>query len=166
MKKIKVSILLSTYNGAKHLKEQLDSLYSQTYSDIEIIARDDGSSDNTIEILKSYDVKFLMTKENLGAKGSFAELLSYAVAYSDCEYFMFCDQDDVWESDKVEKTFAKMQELEQEFGNIPLLVHTDLGVVDERLHSINSSFMDFQKIDPTKNEFHNLLIQKPLQAVR
>ena len=81
----KVCILLSTYNGAEHLKEQLDSLYAQTYSDIEIIVRDDGSIDNTIEILKSYDVKLIETKENLGAKGSFAELLSYAVANRDGE---------------------------------------------------------------------------------
>jgi len=80
-----ISILLSTYNGKSYLKEQLDSLYTQTYSDIEIIARDDGSSDNSIEILKSYDVKLIETKENLGAKGSFAELLSYAVANRDGE---------------------------------------------------------------------------------
>jgi len=158
----KISILLSTYNGAKYLKKQLDSLYAKTYSTVEIIARDDGSVDNTIEILKSYDVKLIETKENLGAKRSFAELLSYAVANSDSDYFMFCDQDDVWESDKVEKTLAKMQEMEKQFENIPLLVHTDLEVVDERLNSLNSSFMDFQKINPMKNNFHNLLIQNTI----
>ena len=157
-----ISILLSTYNGKSYLKEQLDSLYTQTYSDIEIIARDDGSSDNSIEILKSYDVKLIETKENLGAKGSFVELLSYALTNSDCEYFMFCDQDDVWKNDKIEKTFAKMQELEEQFNDIPLLVYTDLEVVDEKLNSINNSFMDFQKINPIKNKFHNLLIQNTI----
>lgn len=69
---------------------------------------------------------------------------------------MFCDQDDVWDTKKVEKTLAKMEEMEKEFGNIPLLVHTDLEVVDEKLNTINSSFMNFQKIDPKKNKFHNL----------
>lgn len=88
-------ILLSTYNGSKHLKEQLSSLYAQRYSDIEIIARDDGSSDSSIEILKPYDVKLIETKENLGAKGSFVKILSYTVAKCDSDYFMFCDQDKV-----------------------------------------------------------------------
>jgi glycosyltransferase involved in cell wall biosynthesis len=158
----KISILLSFYNGSKYLKEQLDSLCSQIYKDIEIITRDDGSSDNTIEILKSYDVKLLETKENLGAKRSFGELLDYAVANSDSGYFMFCDQDDVWHDKKIEKTLAKMKEMEKEFGDIPLLVHTDLEVVDEKLNTINSSFMEFQKINSMKNKFHNLLIQNTI----
>jgi len=158
----KVSILLATYNGAKYLKEQLDSLYAQTNSNIEIIARDDRSSDNTIEILKSHDVKLLTRKENLAAKGSFAELLSYAVANCESDYFMFCDQDDVWESDKVEKTLAKMQELEQEFSNIPLLVHTDLKVVDEHLHTIGASMWAYENIDPSKNSLNRLLIHNTI----
>mgnify|MGYP005989581879 CR=1 FL=1 len=52
----KISILISTFNGKKYIKEQLDSLLNQTYKNIEIIVRDDGSSDNTIEILKSYNI--------------------------------------------------------------------------------------------------------------
>ncbi len=155
----KINILLSTYNGSKYLKEQLDSLLSQTYKDIEIIVRDDGSSDDTLDILKSYDIKLLETKQNLGAMGSFVELLSYAVANSDSEYFMFCDQDDVWNSQKIEKTLEKMQGMEEKFGDIPLLVHTDLEVVDEELNTINSSFMKYQNINPKKDKFHNLLIQ-------
>lgn len=158
----KIIILLSTYNGEKYLKEQLDSLFSQTYQNFKIIARDDGNIDNTIEILKSYNIKILDSKENLGAKRSFADLLNYAVVNSDGEYFMFCDQDDVWKNDKVEKTLAKMQEMERKFGDIPILLHTDLEVTDERLNTINSSFMDFQKIDPMKNKFHNLLIQNTI----
>ena len=99
----KIFILLSTYNGARYLKAQLDSLFAQTYCSIEIIARDDDSNDETISILKSYNIKILDTKENLGAKESFAELLNYAVVNSTSDYFMFCDQDDVWEKDKIEK---------------------------------------------------------------
>ena len=158
----KINILLSTYNGSKYLKEQLDSLLSQTYKDIEIIVRDDGSSDNTIEILKSYNIKPIDTKINLGAMGSFEELLKYALQNSNSDYFMFCDQDDVWDTKKVEKTLAKMEEMEKEFGNIPLLVHTDLEVVDEKLNTINSSFMNFQKINPRISKFHNLLIQNAI----
>lgn len=157
-----VAILLSTYNGSKYLKNQLDSLFAQTYKDFEIVARDDGSSDDTVEILSSYNVKVLNTGENLGAKMSFDALLEYAVNNSASEYFMFCDQDDVWNTDKIEKTLAKMQEMKQQFGDIPLLVHTDLEVVDEKLNTINSSFMNFQKINPGINNFHNLLIQNTI----
>ena len=159
---IRVSILLSAYNGSKYIKEQLDSIFNQTYKNIEIIVRDDGSSDNTIEILKSYNIKPIDTKINLGAMGSFEDLLKYALQNSNSDYFMFCDQDDVWDTKKVEKTLAKMEEMEKEFGNIPLLVHTDLEVVDEKLNTINSSFMNFQKINPGINKFHNLLIQNTI----
>lgn len=61
----RIVVLLSTYNGEKYLKEQLDSLFAQTYKDFEILARDDGSSDDTVEILSSYNVKVLNTGENL-----------------------------------------------------------------------------------------------------
>lgn len=158
----KIAILLSTYNGGKYLKEQLDSLFSQTYKNFEIIVRDDGSSDKTLEALKCYDVKLLSSDGNIGIKKSFETLLLYAYENSDADYFMFCDQDDVWDTKKVEKTLAKMEEMEKQFEDTPLLVHTDLEVVDEKLNIINSSFMDFQKIDAMKNEFHNLLIQNTI----
>ena len=159
----KIIILLSTYNGAKYLKNQIDSLMSQSYDDFCIIARDDGSSDESSQILKSYDkIETIDSYQNLGAKGSFAELLEYAVKHTDGEFFMFCDQDDVWKNDKIKKTLVKMHEMEKQFEDTPLLVHTDLEVVDEKLNIINSSFMDFQKIDAMKNEFHNLLIQNTI----
>ena len=117
----KIIILLSTYNGAKYLKNQIDSLASQTYDDFRIIARDDGSSDESLAILKLYDkIEIVDSRQNLGAKGSFAELLEYAVEHTDGEFFMFCDQDDVWKNDKIEKTLAKIQEMQYECGDIPL----------------------------------------------
>ena len=108
----RIIILLSTYNGVKYLKNQIDSLMSQSYDDFRIIARDDGSSDESSQILKSYDmIEIVDSQQNLGAKGSFAELLEYAVKHTEGEFFMFCDQDDVWKNDKIEKTLAKMQEM-------------------------------------------------------
>lgn len=133
----KILILISTYNGEKYLKEQLDSIFSQSYKDFEIIARDDGSSDETINILKSYNIKILDTDKNLGAKLSFSTLLNDAVTNTDRGYFMFCDQDDIWKSDKIEKTITTMKELEKENTDLPLLVHTDLEVVDEKLNVLN-----------------------------
>lgn len=162
MKNDPVIILLATYNGEKYLKKQLESLHNQTYKNFEIIARDDGSSDNTVEILKAYNINILDTKENLGAKGSFSLLLDYAVKNRDAQYFMFCDQDDVWNDDKIEKTLAKMKKMEKEFGNIPILVHTDLEVVDKNLKTIADSMWEYEHILPQCNSFNRLLIQNTI----
>jgi glycosyltransferase involved in cell wall biosynthesis len=156
----KIIILLSTYNGAKYLKNQIDSLMSQSYDDFRIIARDDGSSDESLLILKSYDqIEIVDSQQNLGAKGSFAELLEYAVKHTDGEFFMFCDQDDVWKNDKIEKTLAKMQEMQCEYGDIPLLVHSDVVVVDDGLEVMAESFWKFQNIDPSRDALFHLLLQ-------
>lgn len=158
----KISILLSTYNGAKYLKEQLSSLNNQTYKNFKIIIRDDGSSDDTLQILQSYDVEIIETKENLGAKGSYEIVLEYGLSSPNTEYFMFCDQDDVWESDKVEKTIAKIKKMEKEYGNIPLLVHTNLEVVDEYLNTISKSMWEYEKINSNLNSLNRLLIQNTI----
>lgn len=157
---MKILILLSTYNGERYLKEQLNSLFLQSYQDFKLIVRDDGSTDRTKEILNSYNVELLDSSVNLGVKKSFETLLNYAYENFEAKYFMFCDQDDVWNNNKIEKTLKKMQELEKLYGEeIPLLVHTDLEVVDEKLNTINSSFMEFQKIDHSRKSFNNLLMQ-------
>jgi len=98
----RVTVLLSTYNGSKYLRQQLDSLYQQTYPNIRILARDDGSSDSTRDILQDEQGKgrleLLEGHGNLGAALSFFELLNAAAA-TDTEYVAFCDQDDVWHPD-------------------------------------------------------------------
>lgn len=156
----RVDVLLSTYNGEKYLQAQLDSIFSQSYKNLRVVVRDDGSSDNTLNIIKEYDVEFLESHENLGAKMSFATLLEYALNSSNSRYFMFADQDDVWDSDKVETSIAKMKELEKaQTQDIPILVHSDLRVVDEELATIDHSFWHYSHIDPTKNSLNRLLIQ-------
>ncbi len=136
----KISILLATYNGEKYLKEQLDSLFSQSYKNFKLIARDYASTDLIKEILNSYNIELLDSSKNIGVKKSFETLLKYAFENSDAKYFMFCDQDDVWNNDKIERTLEKMQELENLYGgSIPLLVHSDLEVVNEKLETLSSS---------------------------
>ncbi len=155
----KLTILISTYNGEKYLKEQIDSLYNQTCKEFQIIVRDDGSTDNTIEILKRYDIEIIDSDDNLGAKESFAKLLEFALGNNDSNYFMFCDQDDVWENNKIEKTLKKMKMMEERYSNTPILIHTNLSVVDEKLNLINNSFWNYEYINPKLNSLNRLLLR-------
>jgi glycosyltransferase involved in cell wall biosynthesis len=149
-----IDILLATYNGAAFLPEQLDSLFIQTCQNWRILARDDGSTDGTREILARYSAShpgrfFVLPpdEQRLGASASFGALL----AQSDAPYVMFCDQDDIWLPDKVALTMAKMRELEGKNGEkTPLLVNTDLKIVDRKLAVLNDSMWRFQRIYPQR----------------
>ena len=99
-----VDILMATYNGGKYIAEQIDSILNQNYNDWKLYIRDDGSKDNTVNIVKEYIEKYpdkiILIEDgrrNLGPKLNFGELLKI----SKSEYCMFCDHDDVWMEDKV-----------------------------------------------------------------
>lgn len=146
-----INILMSTYNGERYLAEQLDSILGQTYTDWRLFVRDDGSKDNTIEILRKYaaahpeQIRLSLDNENLGACASFERLL---VQHGDADYFAFCDQDDVWMPDKLAVCVAEMQRQEQLLLNKPVVVHTDLQVVDEQLTMLSPSFWAYGGIYP------------------
>lgn len=138
----KIAILLATYNGEKYLSQQLDSILNQTYQNIKIYVSDDFSTDKTMDILKEYSLKYadriviLPNEKKLG--GACNNFLSL-VERVDSDIYFFCDQDDVWNSDKIEKTVRCFET--QSDKNIPLLVHSDLKVVDANLNEISPSFL-------------------------
>lgn len=110
-----VSIVLSTYNGEKYLEAQLDTLIHQTYPNLEILVLDDGSKDNTREILLNYKVKYPeirieFNEKNLGYIKNFEK----GFLLSKGEFISFCDQDDVWDLKKTEI-------LMNEIGDKPLI---------------------------------------------
>ncbi len=156
-----ITVLLATYNGESYIREQLDSLLEQSYKDFKILVSDDGSKDNTLSVLSEYVKKYPDKISLLGggstgsAKNNFMKLLKSC----DSEYVMFCDQDDYWKKDKIEKTYEKMLETERKFGNIPILIHTNLSVADRDLKVISNSFFDFQRISPDFNSLNNVLVQ-------
>lgn len=159
-----VHILLSTYNGARYLREQLASIQRQTHANWRLWVRDDGSNDGTLEVLAEFvqsDPRihtFRDESRNLGAVQSFAWLLENAPA--DADYIMFCDQDDVWLDDKIAITLASMRHVEALNGpDCPILVHSDLMVVDEELNVIGESFWAYQNIESRNDSFNRLLIQ-------
>ena len=113
-----VSIALATYNGEQYLKEQLDSILEQSYTDIEIIACDDCSTDSTPKILEEYQkkdsrFKFYINERNLGFKKNFEKCISLCNG----EYIALSDQDDVWTKDHIECLVSKIGENDLICGN-------------------------------------------------
>lgn len=114
----KVAVIMSTYNGEKFVAEQLDSILNQTYSNIEIIIRDDGSKDNTVNIIKEYQKQYKNIKlyegKNLGFIKSFFELLKLAEA----DYYAYADQDDVWLQNKIRLAVNSLNKLDNTKPNM------------------------------------------------
>lgn len=141
--KCRIAVLLSSYNGEQYLREQLDSLLSQCDVDVTIVIRDDGSTDKTKDILKEYqqcNTNFYCLYEiNCGAEESFNKLCQYAFRNIDADYFAFCDQDDVWEKDKIKKAIKVLKEYPE---NQPNLYFSNLKMVDENLQYLRLMFTD------------------------
>lgn len=159
-----LTILLATCNGARHLAEQLDSLLAQTVAGWRLLVRDDGSGDATPAILADYQARFpdritILPDDGrrLGACANFAALMAAA----DADYLMFCDQDDVWLPEKIERTMAAMRAMEQSCGTgLPLLVHTDLSVTNGWMQVVRPSLWRFQHTDPSlSSHLNRVLVQ-------
>ncbi len=163
---MKIDILLSTYNGAAFLEELLQSLYAQTFTDWHLLIRDDGSEDNTPQLLENYREKdrnritFITDGDKqLGPKRSFEKLLQQ----SEADYILFCDQDDVWLPNKIVHTLKKMQELESKNPHTPALVFSDLTVTDNNLQIVHPSLWKFTKVNPENiNNIYKLIINNPV----
>ena len=160
-----IDILLATFNGGRFLREQLDSILCQTEGDFCLLIQDDGSLDDTKDILAAYAQKHPAKVRLVSGpdhekspKGNFLSLLHESTS----DYVMFSDQDDVWDGDKAALTLARMREGEERYGAAcPLLVHTDLRVVDAALNPIAPSFWRFQKLDAGPS-FSRLLAQNSI----
>jgi glycosyltransferase involved in cell wall biosynthesis len=146
----KVSILLATYNSETYLKEQLDSLRNQSYQYWNLYIRDDGSTDNTLNIINEYsgfESRIVLIKDdykNLGAAKSFMQLVKEV----ESDFYFFCDHDDVWLPDKLKISLEALQDETKKDKNVPLIVHSDLYVVNQSLEIVNDSFWKSSGIKP------------------
>ena len=159
---VSVEILLATYNGEAFLPALLSSLSAQTESGFSVLIQDDGSTDRTPEILSLWaqkDPRFIPVGsqgQHLGAKGNFCSLLSQTRA----DRILLCDQDDIWERDKVKKLLRACDEEERRTGaEIPILVHSDASLIDAKDRQIAPSFFRLQGWDPHAVQLSRLLVQ-------
>ena len=111
-----ISIVLSTFNGAEYIVEQLDTLRNQTRLAEEVLISDDASTDDTVQIIEDYIAKYELdnwlirkNKENQGWKTNFARLLEDATG----DIIFLCDQDDIWHLDKIQKMSEIMESNEK-----------------------------------------------------
>jgi len=194
-----ITVLLAAWNGSAYIEEQLDSILAQDgveLEDLRIVISDDGSTDDTREILENYRAQFpdqIILKHRTperkakdlsdgipAAAGNFFWLLECAAekleeiekeTASDgnpengvmdraCQYFMLSDQDDVWKPNKIETLMMEMmcQEVLNEAEH-PILVHSDMEVVDANLKTIHPSFFRYQKCNPARTKFSELLAE-------
>lgn len=138
----RVNILLSTYNGQEFLQEQIESLLGQSYKNIHIYIRDDGSTDDTKNILAQWkeDCRFTIIEgSNKGFCPSFYELLSMS---DQGEYWAFCDQDDVWLPQKIRLAVEWFEQNNQK--DIPVLYHAAFEFVSQEGNHL--SFYELPKL--------------------
>ena len=159
-----INLLLTTYNGERYLADLLDSLMTQTEDSWSLFVHDDGSTDSTLTILNRYSslmkgrMRILsIGRTHLGAMHAFELLLRET---PEADYYMFVDQDDVWLPEKTAVTLAAMKQAEQTAGSKPVVVHTDLVVVDENLQTISPSFWQYSNLRPRliEGDIHYLAI--------
>ena len=146
-----IEVVLPTYNGAAHLQEQVESIHRQTLRPQRLLVRDDGSTDRTRDLLVVLKTQYgdwlhlLPSSENLGCSANVNRLLEATEA----PYVALADQDDVWVPHKLEASFDLLRQVERSHGiERPLLVHSDLVLVDADGHSLGCTYLQRQRLNP------------------
>lgn len=143
-----VSIAMATYNGSRYIKEQLDSLTSQTYEKIEIIIVDDCSNDETKQIINDYlddRITLIVNDQNVGCTLSFEKALKHCNG----EYIALCDQDDVWEKNKIEVLLKEIKGYSLVYSDYHFINGSGCDSVSpegyvNKLHGIDSTVNNFE----------------------
>lgn len=150
-----VAVIMSTYNGAEHVKEQIDSLLAQDAPNVSIYVRDDGSKDDTCKILREYQASGLINLEeggNLGVVRSFLAVLDSVPAKY--EFIALCDQDDVWHTDKLSRA---LEVLSTKDSSIPQLYCSEYNFCDAKMNFVERSHLNRSGVDFPKMLFENMV---------
>lgn len=148
-----ISIAMTTFNGEKFLHEQINSILNQSYQNFELIICDDKSSDSTIQIIQSYmmnhpNIKLYKNVKHLGSVKNFEKTISLCHT----KYIALSDQDDIWDKNKLEILMHKMEQTEKIDGNIPIMIHSDLRMINTENEIIEKSYFKFRGYTLTNNK--------------
>lgn len=150
----KIAVVMSTYNGAGHLREQVDSVLSQKGVDLRLFVRDDGSRDDTVAILEDYAAAGaleLIPGENLGVVGSF--LAGLAAVPEGYDYVALCDQDDVWHDDKLARA---VKVLSSKDASVPQVYAAEYMFCDAQMKPQGRSRLNRNGVDYAKMLYENM----------
>jgi len=149
MKKHRLSVALCTYNGARYLEEQLNSIAGQTCRPDELVVCDDHSADSTAEIIRAFQLKapfpvhFTVNEENLGSTKNFDKAINLCRG----DIIALSDQDDVWQPEKLKLIMAKFLD-RPEVG----AVFTDAEVVNEYLRPMGYRLWESKGFSPAEQK--------------
>lgn len=150
----KIAVVMSTYNGAEHLREQIDSVLAQQGVEVRLIVRDDGSRDATVGILRGYEAAGaleLLNGDNLGVVGSF--LAGLARVPDGYDYIALCDQDDVWNADKLARA---AEVLSGKDNSIPQVYVAEYTFCDAKMSPQGRSHLNRNGVDYAKMLYENM----------
>ena len=159
-----ITVILCSYNGSSYLRAQLDSILNQNAGDFRVQVFDDASTDATAEILREYRSRypdrFSFTVREQPTGSATRNFLKAIYEAGDSDYYMLCDQDDIWHHSKIRKMLAVMKIHESAYEDgTPVLVHSDARVVNDRGEVIASSFIRFAGLSPELTGLNHMLIQ-------
>lgn len=158
-----IDILLATYNGAKYVIQQLESIdRQQTDFSFRVIVSDDGSTDDTVELIKEYwaaikNDRNVIYENEQGINRGVIKNFEFLLERSDSQYIMLSDQDDIWLPGKIDVSVKKLRELEEIYTGLSVLVHTDRLIVDQDLTVLNVSQMAEMNINEDLSLHESLL---------
>lgn len=162
-------VILAVWNGARYLPAMLDSLLSQTTRDFNVLARDDGSRDGSLEILENYKPRFDGRLRVIAGEPSGSATANFAILMREtkADYVLFADQDDVWKPQKVELSLRSLKEAEAKYGKSkPIYFATDITVVNEDLQVISASYWKWKRLRPSMmSSLSRSLICVPIQGM-
>ena len=155
-----VDIVMATYNGEKYLAAQIESLLGQTYKNWRLLVTDDGSTDRTLDILNGYaNVHDRIIIVNTDRQGGVVKNFSKGLTFCTSPYIMFCDQDDIWLTNKISCMLGAMKVRESSLGKeTPLLGFSDLCLVDDVGSVIHDSFYQYNRLNPKNNLDYRYLL--------
>lgn len=148
-----IDIILATYNGEIFLDELIISVINQDYRNWKLIISDDKSTDSTLAMLRKYEamddrIKIINIDRQGGALNNFKK----AIEYSEANYVMFCDQDDIWLKNKISKLYKEIKNKEKDEGyRYPVIIFSDLKMINENNLILTDSYFKFNKINPKFN---------------
>lgn len=145
-----ILVLMPTYNGQEYIISQIDSILNQKNVDVHLLIRDDGSKDNTVNIIQckySSNPKVeLFLGNNIGCVNSFNFLVREAVKRKEFEYFAFSDQDDVWDEHKLITGIDKLKTISDPENCIPLVYCCNLMISDSKANPIRPLYTSEVKL--------------------